>query len=726
MLKIKKLSNNGFSHIEMFIVLVVIAAVSFIGYHVYTKSTAQAGSQLLGSISTLHDGTFNITASCKTLAPSTNATTYTFTATASETNPNISYGFDGGASSFFISTQRGAKNVLTNGYTKTSPYPYSTNPDIKVNYNNPAVVIAGTADSISTPKNDWGLDGRVSTKNITIDTKLHPVIYFGTSYSNAFAKPVIRDEFSWLNQSGTPVSSIPTCTVKKITPPSAPQNVKASPQASAITVSWSPPASLGGSQKVSYTAEAKLNGIEVNSCTTDTTSCTIGSLKPLENYLIYTHASNNAGASDPVTTSNIKPYIQDVVYSEGNNLMLNGKQYAFEGINAPWLLSDPNTNMGCYATRYSKSVVDKLFGSIAKGTMVRINAYQDTSISPSSTPDNLINNWSSVDMVFNEAHKYGIYLIPVLADNWSSCDGYSYIDNPITYNKYSTDVPKNKIAKTISWYQNGYKNSFGDGVVKRDSYVAWMNKLVTHLKNTDDSDYKGVPEIDSVGIWEPVGEAQTIQDVSKNTGYLVSKCGVSGVSAGSSGDGAVALTNFFNAESLQLKGLDSEHLISMGTSDHAPQCGLYGAGWQNIINLPNIDIASYHDYSDAKNPASESSSGNSNSITNRIAYAKSIPKPFIDGEMGLADAPSQVLNKSNNDVCSWASANIFSNNPESQRVSIIQSRISAERKLGVSGFMLWAWAPVISMSGAISDNKTCPPVIINSSDPLMSYMEPLS
>ena len=222
MLKTKKLSNNGFSHIEMFLVLVVIAAVSFIGYHVYTKSTAHAGSQLLGSISTLHDGTFNITASCKTLAPSTNATTYTFTATASETNPNISYGYYGGASSFFISTQRGAKNVLTNGYTKTSPYPYSTNPDIKVNYNNPAVVIAGTADSISTPKNDWGPDGRVSTKNITIDTKLHPVIYFGTSYSNAFAKPVIRDEFSWLNQTGIAVASIPTCASP--TPPPPPVN----------------------------------------------------------------------------------------------------------------------------------------------------------------------------------------------------------------------------------------------------------------------------------------------------------------------------------------------------------------------------------------------------------------------------------------------------------------------------------------------------------------------
>ena len=307
-MKIKKLSNNGFSHIEMFIVLVVIAAVSFIGYHVYTKSTAHAGSQLLGSISTLHDGTFNITASCKTLAPSTNATTYTFTATASETNPNISYGYYGGASSFFISTQRGAKNVLTNGYTKTSPYLYSTNPDIKVNYNNPAVVIAGTADSISTPKNDWGPDGRVSTKNITIDTKLHPVIYFGTSYSNAFAKPAIRDELSWLNQSGTPVSSIPTCTspspplppVKKITPPSAPQSINVVPSPKALQVSWSRDISA-----TSYKAVAYFNNI-TSTCVTqgvDNTSCSITDLKPNVNYLISVTAINSAGSSISVSVT---------------------------------------------------------------------------------------------------------------------------------------------------------------------------------------------------------------------------------------------------------------------------------------------------------------------------------------------------------------------------------------------------------------------------------------
>jgi len=96
-MKIKtfKPNSKGFSHVELFILIIFVAIISFVGYHVYIKSTAHAGSQLLGKITTLHDGSFNITASCKTLAPSINATSYTFTATASEINPNISYGFDG-------------------------------------------------------------------------------------------------------------------------------------------------------------------------------------------------------------------------------------------------------------------------------------------------------------------------------------------------------------------------------------------------------------------------------------------------------------------------------------------------------------------------------------------------------------------------------------------------------------------------------------------------------
>ncbi|MEI7758959.1 MAG: fibronectin type III domain-containing protein [bacterium] len=765
-MKIKKLSNYGFSHVEMFIVLVVVAAVSFIGYQVYTKSTAHAGSQLLGSISTLHDGTFNITASCKTLAPSTNATTYMFTAKASETNPNISYGFDGGASSFFISTQRGAKNVLTNGYTKTSPYPYSTNPDIKVNYNNPTVVLAGTADSISIPKTDWGAYGKVSTKNVVVDTKISPVIYFGTSYSNAFAKPIIRDELSWLNQSGTPVSNIPTCDtpptppVKNITP-SAPQNVKATSAASSIDVTWVPPVSSGGSKTLKYTVVAKYKNEIISSCTTIGTACNINNLKPLVEYQIVAIASNEVGSSSAIFPQTVKPYIQDLVYSKGNSLMLNGNIYAFEGINAPWLLSDPSTNMGCYAQTYNKDAVDQLFSKLKRGTMVRINAYQDTSISPQSSKANLINNWTSVDTVFKEAHTYGIYLIPVLADNWSSCDGYSYTDNPTIYKEFANYAPKNKVAKTVSWYQGGYNKSFGDNAVIRDSYTLWMKKLVTHLNNTKNTD--GVSEINSVGIWELMNEAMSIQDVTKNTDYSATNCGVNGVKPGSKGDGAEALAGFFVNESNQLKGLDPIHLISMGTSDHTPQCGLYGTGWQNIVSLPNIDIASYHDYSDSTNPSSE--------VNSRINYSKSISKPFIVGEIGLSDADSQVINtvkindnkllitnkkpvisasnldqeyydsaiKKNStsppdEICYWSSANINTNSliaAKQSRFNILQTRINTEKADGVSGFLLWAWAPTIgiaknSTKAVLTNNATCPTLIVNPDDPLMSNLKQLN
>ena len=457
MLKTKKLSNNGFSHIEMFIVLVVIAAVSFIGYHVYTKSTAHAGSQLLGSISTLHDGTFNITASCKTLAPSTNATTYTFTATASETNPNISYGYDGGASSFFISTQRDAKNVLTNGYTKTSPYPYSTNPDIKVNYNNPAVVIAGTADSISTPKNDWGYDGRVSSKNITIDTKLYPVIYFGTSYSNAFAKPVIRDEFSWLNQSGIAVASIPTCAsptpppppVHKVTPPSTPKNILITPMPGAFKVSWT--ASDGA---LRYKVEA-VSGSNVSTCMTggaNDDNCILYNLLPNLMYVVTVTASNSKGSSSSLP---IKETSLSLVNSNG--LRPYNSSQVILGVSTPYTLTlkDGSTGsvdahlIGQNIHSFSSSIglnneQPKIFNFYGCGNRVGYK-FSDITNSLSSVNSNIIPMYSFV-VPFTASYPANQAKKSTNKSNWNACAQYSKGYNPNNYddsmNIYVSDVAK--------------------------------------------------------------------------------------------------------------------------------------------------------------------------------------------------------------------------------------------------------------------------------------------
>ena len=296
----------------------------------------------------------------------------------------------------------------------------------------------------------------------------------------------------------------------------------------------------------------------------------------------------------------------------------------FVGLNAYELATDYGVNNGCGSDIHTST--DAFFASLPTGTVVRFWAMQPFGTASANTPNPGSLTWGPLDNVFATAAKYGDKLIPVLANEWGDCDGVN-------------ESPGVQLGQ--AFYSGGYRSNTSEGPLP---YWQWVKDIVAR--------YASSP---AVYAWEPVNEPQV--------------CDVTEAQATSD------LTSFFTAVGGEIHALAPGAQVESGFLGTGT-CGLENGDYQTVGASPGLDILTFHDYYAATTPVG---GDQSNGIAVRVAQAKALGKPIIDGEMGIEAGTS----------CSVSLT---------QRAADFSAKISAQSALGVTGFMFWDWYPAPASS----------------------------
>lgn len=193
-------------------------------------------------------------------------------------------------------------------------------------------------------------------------------------------------------------------------------------------------------------------------------------------------------------------------------------------------------------------------------------------------------NWAALDRVFAGAEAHGIYLMPVLGNNWTDCD----------YWPESLWPDGGQRKDLTGWYATGYQGTY-DGYLT--NYRQWVNDIVSR--------YARHP---ALADWELMNEPQ--------------------------GDNS-ALTAFFTDAASDVRAADPVTPISLGTIGGG-QPGLDGPKYGAMLTIPDVTWATAHDYGYQTDPLpiSPSCPYDWNCIRTDIRDAQALGKPFFVGEAG--------------------------------------------------------------------------------------------
>ncbi len=292
----------------------------------------------------------------------------------------------------------------------------------------------------------------------------------------------------------------------------------------------------------------------------------------------------------------------------------------FVGLNAYELATDYGVNNGCGSDIHTST--DAFFASLPTGTVVRFWAMQPFATASANTPNPNSLTWGPLDNVFATAAKYGDKVIPVLGNEWGDCDGVN-------------ESPGVQLGQ--AFYSGGYTSNTSEGPLP---YWQWVKDIVAR--------YASSP---AVYAWEPINEPQ-VCDVTE-------------------AQGTTDLTSFFTAVGGEIHALAPGAKVESGFLGTG-NCGLKNGDYQTVGASPGLDILTYHDYYAASAPVG---GDQWNGIAVRVAQAKALGKPIINGEMGIEAGTS----------CSSISL--------TQRAADFSAKISAQSALGVTGFIFWDWYP---------------------------------
>jgi mannan endo-1,4-beta-mannosidase len=183
--------------------------------------------------------------------------------------------------------------------------------------------------------------------------------------------------------------------------------------------------------------------------------------------------------------------------------------------------------------------------------------------------------------------------------------------------------------KDEAWFASGYKTDL----------LPWVRQVVAKHKDSP-----------AIGMWEIMNEPGNKSAVNGSVSNATMK-------------------SFFDTVAAEIKGIDTNHLVTTGTMD-ANQQGMTDFG--NLHAGANIDVASIHEYADEY----EGGILVSSNYTQGVAKLKAagVDKPVILGEIGVPGADSGCRTRA-------------------ERVDVVRKKADAYFAAGADGINLWNWFP---------------------------------
>jgi hypothetical protein len=288
-------------------------------------------------------------------------------------------------------------------------------------------------------------------------------------------------------------------------------------------------------------------------------------------------------------------------------LQADGRDFRFTGLNIPDATGAP-----CW----KPSDLGASLTAIGQGQQVaRVYAFQRT-----ATTDG-IRDWRFIDRMLSVFRALDQRVILVLTDQWK---GQPCADS-------ATD-------RTLDWYHAGYRTTTEGATTYRD----WVSQIVTRYRNDP-----------TIAFWQLVNEA----DARNPDGTCTES------------SARVALRGFADDVGGLIKSLDSNHLVSLGTT--SGECGSNEADYGYIYASPPIDLCDYHDYGFNSSPMSNTDLQNGLRISLDRCHAAG--KALFVGEVGV-------------DFTS------LSPPTTAERASLFEAKFEAQFKAGSVGELIWRWS----------------------------------
>ncbi|WP_405497959.1 beta-mannosidase [Nocardia sp. NBC_00511] len=313
------------------------------------------------------------------------------------------------------------------------------------------------------------------------------------------------------------------------------------------------------------------------------------------------------------------PAAPALVSAGPNGLLLRGQPWWPAGFNGPQLATDYAVNFGCGA----HVDLDAFFRRLPDNTLTRFAMFQALAVNKQTGAL----DFKAADAVFAAAEKYGRIILPVLTGQIGDCEDETF--------------------KESRWYVDGWTQLtpvHGRAVM---SFRDWIDTAVNRWRSSP-----------VLAGWELVGEPE-----ASNCGRT---CDLRGRSCPP--DGEQILRRFMDAAGALVRAADPQRLIFSGLIG-GTQCGVSGVSYRDIGASPNLDVLSYHDYSEEEGPLpGDRYSG----LAARLAQARELGKPLLVGEIGEYAGSCRSFE---------------------QRRDIIGGSMSGQRAAGSAGALIWAYVP---------------------------------